>query len=149
MSGELIINLGKEFDQIIGVKEASGDLEQIRFIINHRPKDFLVYSGDDNMAVDLIEMGGDGCISVIANEIPSEFSEMIHLALNGDVEKARGIHNQFARLMELNFAESNPIPVKTALHHMGFLRTNFRLPMCRMENSAELLSELKQCNLID
>lgn len=147
MTGELIVNLGKEFTQIVAVKEASGNLEQIRFILDNRPEEFAVYSGDDNLAVEVIAMGGDGCISVIANEIPADFSKMIHLALSGSVEQARSIHNTYAGLMELNFAESNPIPVKTALHHMGFIQNIFRLPMCTMESPGELLSELKQLNL--
>ena len=149
MSGDLIINLGKEFDNIIGVKEASGDLEQIKYVIDHCANDFIVFSGDDNLTINVIQSGGVGCISVVANEIPQAFSELTRLAREGHFEKARKIYAKYARLMDLNFIESNPIPVKTALHQMGYIKNKFRLPMCTMTEPEPLIAELNQLGLID
>ena len=147
MHPETVLELAKQ-DTIIAIKEASGDLDQIKFILKHKPADFLVFSGDDALALPVISHGGVGCISVIANEIPDEFSTMVKLALSGQNESANEIHSRFARLMELNFIESNPIPVKTGLFMMGLIKNNFRLPMCTMSDPGPIHKELARLKLI-
>ena len=129
---ETVLRLAKR-NLIAGVKEASGDLSQIQAVISGRKKagleNFLIISGDDSLAVPLIEFGGDGVISVAANEVPKIFSEMVQLALQGDFEKAWVIHHRLSPLMEANFLETNPIPVKTALDIMGHFKAHMRLPL--------------------
>ncbi len=143
----LILTLANEYENIVGIKEASGNMDRIMDLIADRPEGFLVFSGDDSLALNTVMMGGDGCISVVANEIPKVFSQLLRSALNGDYEIARNLHYKYYNLMKLNFIETNPIPVKTALHAMGLINLNFRSPMCSMENenAYELLTEL--CNL--
>jgi 4-hydroxy-tetrahydrodipicolinate synthase len=146
----VILRLAEEYANIVGIKEASGDLNQIMDIINRRPAGFRVYSGDDALAYSVMGLGGDGCISVAANEIPGEFSKMIHCLLNGDYSSARALHYRYLNLMNLNFIESNPIPVKTALALAGKIQENFRLPMCAMESDtrAKLRAELINLGII-
>jgi len=150
MSTSLIYSLAEEFDNIIGIKEAAGDMLRIMDLIENRPQGFLIYSGDDSLAVSTILMGGDGCISVVANQIPKIFSQMLNSALDGEVELARKLHYKYYNLMKLNFIETNPIPIKTALHKMGLIDLNFRSPMCEMENdnASVLLQELNKLNCI-
>jgi len=135
---------------IMGVKEASGDVGQIMEILSNRSPNFRVYLGDDFLALPIIAMGADGCISVVANQIPEQFSKMINLALLNNMDEALEIHNKYLKLMNLNFIESNPIPVKTSLASMGKITEMFRLPLCEMESSNKeiLLSELKKLKLI-
>ncbi|MFN3343364.1 MAG: dihydrodipicolinate synthase family protein, partial [Flavobacteriales bacterium] len=130
--------IAREIPGIVAIKEASGDLNQIMEIIANRPDGFLVYSGDDAVTLSIIAAGGDGCISVVANQVPSEFSRMIHAALANDLDLARNLHYRLLRLMNLNFIESNPIPVKTCLYMMGLLQNEFRAPMIPMTNSSNL-----------
>jgi 4-hydroxy-tetrahydrodipicolinate synthase len=143
--------LAGHYENVVGVKEASGDLSQIMDILRRRPADFLVYSGDDALAFPMVALGAEGCISVVANEVPREFANLMRLALAGELEKARALHFKYLKLMNLNFVESNPIPVKTALALMGMLRPNFRLPMCPMEeaNCGLLAAELKHLGLVN
>ncbi|RKY76415.1 4-hydroxy-tetrahydrodipicolinate synthase, partial [candidate division KSB1 bacterium] len=110
---ETIFRLATDCKNIAGVKEASGNLEQISEVIRGRPEGFSVLSGDDFLTLPLIALGGDGVISVISNEIPKLFKEMVTLALNGDFEKARNLHHYLTPLLKVNFIETNPIPVKT------------------------------------
>ncbi|HDP68751.1 MAG TPA: 4-hydroxy-tetrahydrodipicolinate synthase [Candidatus Marinimicrobia bacterium] len=140
-----------EIDNIIGIKEASGNMSQIMNILRSRPEDFLVLSGDDALSLALIALGGDGTISVIANETPDRFSQMISAALNGDWNRARQVHEQLLPLMEANFIESNPIPVKTALAMMGIIEDNFRLPLVTMapHNREILQTILSDLNLLN
>lgn len=140
-----------EIDNIIGVKEASGNMSQIMNILTHRPDGFLLFSGDDALSLAIIALGGNGTISVVANEAPAMFSEMIHSALKGNWDSARKIHNQLLPLMEINFIESNPIPVKTAMAMMGLIDENFRLPLCSMSSSnrGKLEIVLREIDLID
>lgn len=147
---EVVLRLAREFKNITGVKEASGDISQIMDIIDNRPLGFKVYSGDDALAFLVAALGGDGCISVVANEIPRQFSQMLHKALSGQVNQARRLHFKYLKLMKFNFLETNPIPVKTALHLMGKIKNNFRLPMCPMGAEARklLTGELKKLALI-
>jgi len=114
---------------IIAVKEASGNISQIAEVFNHVPENFLVFSGDDAITIPVIALGGVGIISVCSNEIPKEMSDLTAAALNNDWEKARQIQRQFLRLMQANFLESNPMPVKCVLAMMGRIEEVLRLPM--------------------
>ena len=136
---------------IIGVKEASGNFSQIMQILRSRPQGFLVLSGDDAITLPMMAMGADGVISVIANEMPDALHEMVHAALAGNFEKARDLHNRILPLMEGNFIESSPIPVKTALAMMGKIEEQFRLPLVKMAdgNKKKLQKILQDLELID
>ncbi len=114
---------------IIAVKEASGNISQIAEVFNHVPDSFLVFSGDDAITLPVISLGGVGIISVASNEIPKEMSDLTQAALNNDWTTARQIQRKFLPLMQANFLESNPMPVKTVLAMMGRIEEVFRLPM--------------------
>jgi 4-hydroxy-tetrahydrodipicolinate synthase len=118
-----------QIPNIIGVKEASGNIGQMAAILNQVPDNFIVLSGDDAIALPLMALGGRGVISVVSNEIPGEMSAMVRLALGGQFEEARQIHRRFHPLMEINFVESNPGPVKAAMAEMGLLEPAWRLPL--------------------
>jgi len=118
---------------IIGVKEASGNISQIVEVFNAVPSRFLVFSGDDAVTLPVIALGGAGIISVVSNEIPREMSEMTRAALNNDWDTARRTHRRYLPLMQVNFIESNPIPVKAALAMMGRIKEIYRLPLVRMK----------------
>ncbi len=125
MTAATTLQLAKEIPMIAGVKEASGNMEQILSILRDRDHDFLVLSGDDAWTLPLIAAGADGIISVAANEIPALMSEMTASALGGDFAGARKIHERILPLMTGNFIESNPIPVKTAMKMMGILESDY------------------------
>ena len=114
---------------IIGIKEASGNISQMAAILNQVSDDFIVLSGDDAITLPLIALGGRGVISVASNEIPAEMSEMVSLALAGRFVEAREIHRRYHPLMEVNFVESNPGPVKAAMAEMQLLEPAWRLPL--------------------
>ena len=114
---------------IVGVKEASGDLGQMCEICRAAPDDFCVLSGDDAFTLALMAMGGTGVISVVANEAPSDMASLVDLAAAGDFAAARGVHERLLPLMQVNFIESNPIPVKAAMAELGLLEAAYRLPM--------------------
>ena len=116
-------------DNIVGVKEASGNIGQQAAVLQAVPERFALLSGDDAITLPLISLGGRGLISVVANEIPAEMRELVQAALDGDFAKAREIQRQFFALMEVNFVESNPIPVKYAMAQMGLLEPVWRLPL--------------------
>jgi 4-hydroxy-tetrahydrodipicolinate synthase len=118
---------------IIAVKEASGNLSQIAEIFSYVPETFLVLSGDDAVTLPVISLGGVGIISVASNEIPREMAEMTAAALANDWKKARSLQNKFVRLMQANFIESNPMPVKAVLAMMGRIEEVYRLPMVPMK----------------
>jgi 4-hydroxy-tetrahydrodipicolinate synthase len=118
-----------EIDNIVGVKEASGNISQQAAVMQAVPERFAVLSGDDAITIPLIALGGRGLISVVANEIPSEAAQLVRAALNGDFEKARQLQRRWFPLMEVNFVESNPIPVKYAMAQMGLLEAVWRLPL--------------------
>jgi len=126
----------------VGVKEASGELEQIMTLLRERPAGFFVLSGDDSLTLPLIAAGGDGVISVVANQAPKGFSRMVHAALDGDFVRARELHYSLLPLMRANFVETNPVPVKTGLAMLGQLDEHFRLPLTPM-NSREHRDELR------
>ena len=127
------LRLAEEIPNIVAVKEASGNLAQIMEIARNKPKDFSLLSGDDAMTLPLVSVGGDGCISVVANEIPRAFSDMVRACLKGKWSTALELHNKFLPLMTVNFIESSPIPVKAALAMMGLIEEVYRLPLVRIQ----------------
>lgn len=139
-----------EIDNIIATKEASANFSQIMEIISKRPEDFALLSGDDNLVLAQLAIGMDGVISVLSNEVPDMFSNMVHLWFDGNVEKACELHYRLLKLMEINFIESNPIPVKTALAMMGLIQEEFRLPLVRMSSEArsKLEAVLREMTLV-
>lgn len=135
------------FDNIVAVKEASGSITQIGAVLQQMPERFNVLSGDDALTLPLISLGGHGLISVASNEIPAEMTRLVALARQGDFAGARAIHRKYLPLMDINFIEANPIPVKTAMALMGLCEPVWRLPMVppSAENQskiAHLLGEL-------
>jgi len=121
-----------EVPHIAGIKEASGNIAQIAEVCNSVPESFLVFSGDDSVTLPVIALGGVGIISVASNEIPREMAEMTRAALNNDWATARRIHRKYLALMQANFIESNPLPVKAVLAMMGRLEEVYRLPLLPM-----------------
>lgn len=119
-----------EIDNIVGVKEASGNISQMASVVHQVPENFSVLSGDDAITIPLIALGGHGLVSVVSNEIPGEMTQLVQHALKGDFTAARSIQRKYLPLMEVNFVESNPIPVKAAMAVMGLLEPVYRLPMC-------------------
>jgi 4-hydroxy-tetrahydrodipicolinate synthase len=134
-----------------GIKEASGSIAQMAAILNCVPEDFVVLSGDDAITLPLIALGGRGVISVVSNEIPAEMTEMVRLAQRGNIWGAREIHRRFHPLMEVNFVESNPGPVKTALAEMGLLEPVWRLPLVapKRENRERIVGVLNSLGLVE
>jgi len=137
-------------ERIVGIKEASGNVSQMAAILNAVPDDFIVLSGDDAITLPLIALGGRGVISVVSNEIPREMSQLTRLAFEGDYASAREIHRRYHPLMEINFVESNPIPVKAALAEMGLLEPVWRLPLVppKAENRARIRAVLESLELV-
>jgi len=127
--------LAREVDNVVAVKEASGDLSQIMAILRGRPDGFKVLSGDDALTLAVVALGGDGIVSVASNEVPDLMSRMTDLALAGDWTAARTLHYKLLPLMEGNFIESNPGPVKAAMAIMGLLEEQFRLPLVPVQES--------------
>jgi 4-hydroxy-tetrahydrodipicolinate synthase len=128
LGAEMILRLA-EIPGVIGVKEASADLEQIAAIIERRGSDFAVLSGDDPLTLPSIAIGAEGVISVVANEAPGEMAELVQAALDGEIERARSLHYRLLPLMRANFVETNPVPVKTAMHLLGFCELELRSPL--------------------
>ena len=118
-----------ELSNIVAVKEASGNISQIARIVHEVPQKFHVLSGDDSMTIPVVALGGKGIISVVSNQIPGEMTQMTRLALQGDFVGARALQRKFLPLMEMNFIEPNPQPVKAAMAYMGLLKPVWRLPM--------------------
>ena len=130
---ETLVRLENDCPNIVAVKEASGSIEQMKEVIEATNDDFMVLSGDDNLALDLIKMNGDGVISVASNLFPDEMVRMIHSALDGDWADADRLDAWFRDFFSVCFIETNPIPIKTAMARMGWCRESFRLPMCPLE----------------
>jgi 4-hydroxy-tetrahydrodipicolinate synthase len=139
-----------EIDNIVAVKEASGNIAQMAVVLATVPANFHVLSGDDGITIPLMSLGGRGLISVSSNEIPAEMTRLTQLCLAGDFSTAREIHKKYFRLMEANFVETNPGPVKAAMALMGLLEPVFRLPMVapKPENLAKIRSALESVGLI-
>ena len=137
-------------ENIVGIKEASSNVSQMAAILSAVPEDFIVLSGDDVITLPLISLGGRGVISVVSNEIPREMSQLTRLALLGNFSAAREIHRRYHPLMEINFVESNPIPVKAALGEMGLLDAVWRLPLVppKTENRARIRAVLESLELV-
>ena len=133
MKVETTLQLANDFDNIIGIKEASGNIEQVMDIIRLRPKDFLVISGDDLLTLPLLAMGCDGVISVTANAYPSEVSQMVQLGLKGDVKKAREFHYKLSEFTQTLFDDGNPAGIKAALEIKGLISNHLRLPLVKVE----------------
>jgi 4-hydroxy-tetrahydrodipicolinate synthase len=139
-----------EFKNIVAVKEASGSISQIADVCATVPAGFLVFSGDDALTLPVISLGGVGIVSVASNEIPREMSEMTRLALNNDWDAARRLERKFLALMQANFIESNPMPVKAVLAMMGKMEENYRLPMLKMkpDTRAKLQKIAEACGVV-
>lgn len=129
MSAETTVRLAHDCENIVAIKEASGNLEQVDEIIKHKPERFDVISGDDAITFQMIASGGAGVISVIGNALPKEFSRMIRLEFRGEYEAARKIHHKFTELYKLLFVDGNPAGVKALLHEMGMIENELRLPL--------------------
>jgi 4-hydroxy-tetrahydrodipicolinate synthase len=144
------LRLAEEVPFIAGVKEASANFPQIMEILHYRPAGFGVWSGDDNLTLPLVALGADGIISVVSNEVPALFSDMVRQALKGNFEKARALHFKLLHLMNINFVESNPIPVKAAMAMMGLLEDHYRLPLVSLSESGRTKVEkaLRELKLI-
>jgi 4-hydroxy-tetrahydrodipicolinate synthase len=139
-----------QIENIVGIKEASGNVSQMAAILNVVPGDFIVLSGDDAITLPVISLGGRGIISVVSNEIPAEMSRLTRAALQGDFQTAREIHRRYHPLMEINFVESNPGPVKAAMAEMGLLEPVWRLPLVapKAENQARIRAVLESLELV-
>jgi 4-hydroxy-tetrahydrodipicolinate synthase len=139
-----------EIDNIIGIKEASGNMAQMAAFAARAPERFLVLSGDDAVTVSLMAVGGRGIISVVSNEIPAEMTRLAQLCLANDFTAAREIHRRYFSLMEVNFIESNPIPVKAAMALMGLIEPVWRLPLVppKAENLAKIRGVLESLQLV-
>jgi 4-hydroxy-tetrahydrodipicolinate synthase len=135
---------------IVGVKEASGNISQMASVIHQVPPEFTVLSGDDAITLPLIALGGRGLISVVSNEIPAEMTQLVKHSLAGDFAAARALQRQYLPLMEINFIESNPIPVKAGMALMGLLEPVYRLPMVppKQENLARIEKVLSSVGLL-
>lgn len=142
------LKLANDFSNIIGIKEASGNMEQCMKIINHKPKDFLVISGDDMLTLPLIACGADGVISVVANAFPKDFSEMTRQILSGNVREARQLHYKLTGIIEQIFADGNPAGIKAALELLNIAPANIRLPLVKVNKAThnaleELIKEYR------
>jgi 4-hydroxy-tetrahydrodipicolinate synthase len=143
ISAQTTLRLARDAENIVAVKEASGNLSQIMEILRDRPEGFRVISGDDSLTLALIALGGDGLISVASNEAPELMSRLVDLALEGKWDDARELHYRLLPLMEVNFIESSPGPVKAGLAMMGLIEENFRLPLVPIQQkSRERLREV-------
>ena len=129
IAAQTTLRLAKDCENIVAIKEASGNLSQIMEILRERPANFCVLSGDDAVTLPLISLGAKGIVSVASNEVPDLMSRMTELALDGKWNDARELHYRLLPLMEINFVESSPGPVKAAMALMGLLEENFRLPL--------------------
>ncbi len=147
---DTLARLARDCRNVVGVKEASGSLDQMSHVIAACGPDFAVLSGDDNLTLPLLALGGRGVISVIANIVPRETADMVHAALEGDWKRARELHYRLYPLARAAFLETNPIPIKEAMAMAGMLEPEFRLPMCRMSdaNRERLRAILKPYGLV-
>ena len=148
LKAETTVRLARDCENIVAIKEASGNLEQVDEIIKNKPRDFDVISGDDSLTFPMVSCGAVGVISVIGNALPKEFSKMIRLQMHGEYDPARKIHHRFTDLFSLLFVDGNPAGVKAMLSEMGFIQNVLRLPLVPMQiknrqRMSEILKELK------
>lgn len=145
ISAETTLKLAHEVENIVGIKEASGDFIQIMEIIKNKPKQFTVLSGDDALTLPMISIGAEGVISVVANAFPKEFSKMVNWGIKGDFEKANKFHYQLIDIINCLFEDGNPAGIKAALEILGKSKNNLRLPLMkvnkRVSNSLKTLIE--------
>jgi 4-hydroxy-tetrahydrodipicolinate synthase len=147
IAAQTVLRLARDCENIVAIKEASGNLTQIMEVLRERPANFCVLSGDDAVTLPLIALGAEGIVSVASNEIPDLMSRMTELALDGKWSEARALHYRILPLMEINFIESSPGPVKAAMAMMGLLEENFRLPLVPIQDQSrtrirEVINEL-------
>lgn len=148
LKAETTVRLARDCKNIVAIKEASGNLEQVDEIIKNKPRTFDVISGDDALTFPMVSCGAVGVISVIGNALPREFSKMIRLEFKGEYEMARKIHHRFTDLFSLLFVDGNPAGVKAMLHEMGFIKNVLRLPLVptrisTLQRMSEIMKELK------
>jgi len=150
VAASTILRLARNFENIAAVKEASENFAQIAELLDERPEHFAVLTGEDSLILPFMAMGGDGVISVAANEIPMQIKQLVEAARNGNLEEARAMNKRYRKLLKLNFLESNPVPVKYALAKMGMIEENYRLPLVPLsvENKLTLDQELNALGLI-
>ncbi len=132
---EITLKLASEVENIVAIKEASGNMTQIMEILKYKPKDFTVLSGDDNLTLAMMAMGAEGVISVVANAFPKEFSSMVNLANKGKIIEAREYHYKMMEIVEALFADGNPAGIKAALEIIGIGQNNLRLPLVKANKS--------------
>lgn len=135
MTADTTLRIAREIPNVVGIKEASGNISQIERIIRERPEGFLVLSGDDGFTYPLMTLGAQGVISVLGNAYPKEFSEMVHLCLEGNYIEAVDIHHRFREIIRLLFADGNPAGVKCVMHDMGLIENELRLPLVPVSDS--------------
>ncbi len=150
VAASTILRLARDFDNIAAVKEASDNFIQIAELLEERPDNFSVLTGEDSLILPFIAMGGDGVISVAANEVPSQVKGLVEAVKRGDLAAARAINSTYRNLFRLNFIESNPVPVKYILARMGMIEENYRLPLVPLssESKAIIDKELTSLGLI-
>ena len=151
IDAQTALRVASEIPNAAGVKEASANFGQIMEILRLRPKGFAVWSGDDALTLPLMALGADGVISVVSNELPKQFSHMVRLCLKGAFAEAVKAHNRMLPLMNANFLESNPIPVKAALAMMGKIKEQYRLPLVSLgeKHRPALKKILQDLDLVD
>lgn len=149
LQAETTLRLARDCDNIVAIKEASGNITQMDDIIKNKPADFDVLSGDDGIAFPLITLGAQGVISVIGNALPREFSRMIRLALQGDYQNALTIHHKFTELFKLLFVDGNPAGVKAMMSDMGLIENVLRLPLVptQITTHAQISSIIRELHL--
>ena len=138
ISAETTLNLARDFDNIVAIKEASGDFTQVMDILREKPDGFEVFSGDDAITFPMMTLGATGVISVVANAFPKPFSDMVRLIKSGDYEKALKVHYSLIPIIHQMFADGNPAGVKVALEALGLLKNNLRLPLVKANKSINL-----------
>jgi 4-hydroxy-tetrahydrodipicolinate synthase len=139
ISAETTLKLATDFDNIIGIKEASGNLLQCMEIIKDKPQDFLVISGDDALTLPLMALGADGVISVVANAFPLQFSQMVNLCMKGKFAKARTLHFDLLKFTNAIFMDGNPSGIKVAMEMIGLCKSNVRLPLVKVNKNVHSL----------
>ena len=148
IKAETTLRLARDCENVVAIKEASGNFTQIDDIIKNKPKDFDVLSGDDGITFPLMTMGATGVISVIGNALPKEFGRMVRLAAQGDFSSALQIHHKFTELFKLLFVDGNPAGVKAMLNNMGIIQNELRLPLvpAKITTMSEIAAIIKELN---
>ena len=147
VAASTILRLARDFENIAAVKEASDNFTQIAELLAERPDNFSVLTGEDSLILPVIAMGGDGVISVAANEVPSQVKRLVEAVKRGDLAEARAINSTYRNLFRLNFIESNPVPVKYALSRMGMIEENYRLPLVPLSAESKAIIDKEMISL--